>query len=340
MLINTYIQSVGDQVGGSFKQLPPTLIHLPRYQGAFVTLPSGLVLNSDRAIEWSLEFPIPNGVIALTNPYSNTPTIEFNPITYSGGDLKIRCSIRGQPNNFAIYVLFTTLTSVYKGGDYFQEESLIISQYQPTNINLTPTSPVNTASLFSNFNWALNWTSPIYTDNLIGYEIEKWNAINSSWDSLGFTSNNTYNNADFNFSHRVKSKYDQYINVNSIEFKYSNQIAPNIVGLDQYTLFNDLALNENISINQLTNSATFYVSIENPNLQEPLFLLNDVTLNDINIIINQNTSIPVFFTSIESFNYLIETYTMYNDIILNSPTDVIINQTSSNNIFWSESIGT
>lgn len=340
MLINTYIQSVGDQIGGSFKQLPATLIHIPRYQGAFLTLPAGLILNSDREIEWSLELPIPNGVVALTNPYSHTPTIEFNPLTYSGGDLKIRCTIRGQPNNFAIYILYTTLTSTYKAGDWVQEESLIINQYQPTNISLTPTSPANTASSFSNFNWALSWSSPIYTDNLLGYDIEKWNAINSTWESLGFTSNNAYNNVDFNSVHRVKAKYNEYINTNSTEFKYSNQIASNIVALDPYFLFNDILLNNDISLNQTANTATFFVGIELFNLQEPWFLLNDTALNDTSININQNTPLPTFFTSVENFNYLIETYILYNDILLNNPPDITINQTPSNNIFWSEPIGT
>lgn len=342
MLINTYIQSVGDQVGGSFKQLPPTLVHVPRLQGAFFTLPSGLIITSERKFEWSLVPPIPNGVVSLTNVFSETPTIEFDPQAYSGGDLKIKCSIRGQPNNFAIYTLFTVLTSLFTGGDLIVAEELFIPEYSISNLAYSFSGISGTVGPITNFTPNLVWQAPSLKDNLINYLVENWDPVSNNWIFNTYTTNTYLNNVNLNNTYRVKPIFPAYINVNSVEFKYTPNISTEdtlILGIDSYNIAIDTNLNSiYVENTQVVGNPAFFASIE-PSLQEDLFFsFVDTNLNDglISSIQIENTN--PFFTQVELINYDTDLFYIYNDNTLNDSL-ILHSQLENTAIFWAEQTG-
>lgn len=339
MFNNCYIQAIGDQVGGKFSTIPASVIHIPRYQGAIFTIPAGLQITSNRKFVWSLETPIPDGVLSITNTESSTPTIEFDPNIYSGADLFLRCTIKGQPNNFIRYIVFTTLTSLITIGEITSNALIEIPQYSIQAVNNQLSIPSNTAVLISNATYGLAWSAPVYSNNILNYLVEEWDSLLSIWKITSTTTNVYINNINNNVTYRVTPKYNNFTNVNSTKPTYNQTVIPDGLGLaghDTFILNNDNALNKIITINTGI-LPVFYNSIEPVEISLDNFsIFNDITLNKS---LPNLTSInnATFFTQVELFMY-IDNLNIYIDTFLLKEL-ITINQQPSALIFWAEQTG-
>jgi hypothetical protein len=108
--MSNYVSQTGniDQVGGDFI-FPFSETHIPRIQGNFYTVPSGLQVKGNRKFIWSIDSFIP-GLIGITNERTPTPTIEFDANLFSQPLIRIKCTLIGQ-NKSKDYLLFTVSTS-------------------------------------------------------------------------------------------------------------------------------------------------------------------------------------------------------------------------------------
>lgn len=339
MFINCYIQAIGDQIGGKFSSFPASIIHIPRYQGAILTIPAGLQITSDRKFIWSLEAPIPNGILNITNTESNTPTIEFDPNIYSGTDLFLRCTIKGQPNNYIRYIVFTTLTSLIGIGEVFNNALIEIPEYSIQTISNQLTIPPNTAVPILNATWDLAWAKPIYSDNIVNYLVEEWDNLVSNWKVTSITTNTYVSNINNNVTYRVTPKYNNFTNVNSIKATYNQVSIPEGLGLaghDTIIFSNDINLNKNINISNATLPA-FYNNIELIEVPPDNFILFEDTNLNKPLANPTTTNNLIFFTQVELFNY-IDNLNIYIDIYLLKEL-IAINQQPNPFIFWAEQTG-
>lgn len=339
MLANCYIQAIGDQIGGKFSSLPAAAIHIPRYLGAILTIPAGLQVTSDRKFIWSLETPIPNGVLNITNTESNTPSIEFDPNIYSGDDLFLRCTIKGQPNNYIRYIVFTTITSLISIGEISSNALIEIPQYSIQTISNQLTIPSNTAVLILNATWDLYWSQPVYSNNIANYLVEEWDNLVSNWKITTITTNTYVSNINSNVTYRVTPKYNNFTNVNSTKATYNQVVIPEGLGLaghDTVIFSNDINLNKNISISDAT-LPIFYTNLEPIETSPEYFIIfEDTSLNKplANLTTANNLA---FFQQVELFDY-IDILNIYIDSYLLEEL-IEINQQPSPFIFWAESTG-
>jgi hypothetical protein len=320
------VTGIIDQVGGSIK-VPASTEHIPRYQGNFFTLPSGLEIKGNRKFIWSVDTSTP-GVVGITNEFTSTPTIEFNSNVYSQANLKIKCTIIGQPKNFIEYILYTVSTSVATTA--FHTFSTITDNnfFNVTNIGINIEN--NSSLITENNSYVLSWAAPAYSQHKVNYLIEIWN---EQWEFFGITSNTNISINNPLTSYRIKavflnsevqSEHRTFgISYNDLLLLNTSRLLSQISGVN--ILFN---------FNQNLNSNSFFSSVEAININSSI--LTELIGDSIIFNFNQNIAINSFFSSVDtaSSNSTIESYILDNNIITG------FNQNPSNNIFWTQAIGT
>lgn len=206
MAIFAYASGCVDQIGGNFI-LPEVVTHLPRFQGSSFTLPPGLEISGDRAFIWSLNKEY-QGVVGIRDVETATPTVDFDPESFSAPFVEIRCTIKGQPLNYVVYNIFTSISSPFYAGattysslefdDYnIKDESFTINNSLIQEANYT-------ADIISNL--ILYWKPPAF-GNVDYYKVEKWG---SGWEFIGITSNPSYIIPKQAITYRITPVYFKY----------------------------------------------------------------------------------------------------------------------------------
>lgn len=318
------ITGIIDQVGGNIK-VPPSEIHIPRYQGNFFTIPIGLQILGGRKYVWSVDTTLP-GVIGITNIYSPTPTIEFDFNAYSASFLPIRCTIIGQPNNFVEYILYTSATSTAKTSLYPITTVTNNNFYNVRNLNIFTDNSI----LFpDNGNYYLGWAASAH-EIPQNYLVQIWQ---DGWSNLTVTNNTVIPITNPNTSYRVKaqflnsevqSEFKSYGIQYTDSYLLSSSSIKSLINISEYLL----------NFSQNLSGLTFFTAIENTIIETSIVF----RVNSLLIIknFNQNLSQNIFFSSVEELTGTSNVIAYINtyDHILN------FNQNSSPNIFWVESIGT
>ena len=337
------INSVIDQIGGKFLSLPNTQIYLSNPQEEFFTIPSGLIVSSNRKFVWSLDEPVLPGVIGITNVYSTTPTVKFDPLNFTGGDVAIICTVLGQPKKTYRYSLFVSLTSLTSSISLMSLQSSIttenieVKEYTIYNldISLEPNSNINSSLVNSNLgflDFILTWSAPKYSNNLLCYKLEAWNSIDSNWQLISTQTKTFYSNANPNLTYRVAPVYSIIENVNSSKLVYlSSSILDTLLNKDKLNLVENYAA-ENINISSALNNLSFYSSFEDYKLEEKTIISEFPSLET--IVIQQITS-PFNFSSSSILDLENNLNLKENSIYL----PILINSSPSRSQFWSEATG-
>lgn len=324
----TAIAGIIDQVGGSII-VPDSVLHIPRYQGNFFTLPAGLQIKGDRKYVWSVNTLLP-GVIGITNVNSPTPTIEFDGNIYSEVSLIIRCTIVGQPRNFKEYLVFTAPTSTIQTSVNPFNTVSDNNFYNVTNVLV---SIANESSLIngSSTNYLLGWNAPT-SSNINYYLIEVWNG--TSFNFFTLTSNSTIPITNPLITYRVKPIYLSYY-AGVSNFAYSSlSYNDNLLLGASFIKAQIQSFNKIVNYNQTASIASFFASIELTSIEsnvKPFITAFNKIVN-----YNQNTNAAAFFASVE----LTSIESKINSQINSFNKILGYNQTPSNAIFWAETIGT
>jgi hypothetical protein len=287
-------------------------------------MPAGLEISSSRKFRWSLVTIAP-GLLGITNETTATPTIQFDPLIFSGVSIKIRCSIVGQPRNFKDYILYTVINEQSYVG--FQSVINVTNSqyYDITNLNVVATQ---SSFITGTGPFSLEWGPTAYPGKQ-SYLVEIWN---DGWQFLTQTSNYIIPVTNPLTSYRVKAIF-----TNS-EIK-SNFVTYGVSYKDEYYLTVEKSAskvylsNNIIGYQQINSSSTFFVGIEQDsridNILSKLYIENNV------VGYTQVNNTLSFFTSIE-------TLSMQESVLSKLYTTNLIlgyTQLPNPNLFFTELIG-
>ena len=327
MSVFAYASGSLDQIGGNIT-IPPSVTHLPRFQGSSFTLPEGLAITGNRAFIWELAKPY-NGVLGITGQFSQTPTINFDPEVFSEPFIEIRCRVRGQALNFIRYFLFTALSTTYTAGATTYA-TLEFTDYKIKDPSFTIDNSIRIEADFGNqiiSNLILFWKPPNFK-NVKHYIIEKWG---TGWEPVGITSVPSYIIPKEEITYKITTIFSLErpgINqVDYIEIKPEGILAKDILALYQNTF-------TYLNFSQPQTSNVFYTSFENFDIEDSLIYYQET----FNTSLSQNTDsyIDTFWIQVQedfyedSTSVRIETFTNNN---LNQNTNTY------SEIFWSQGIG-
>ena len=203
MSIFGYASGSVDQIGGNIV-LPETLTHLPRFQGESFTLPPGLAITGGRAFIWELVKPY-TGVVGITNPESETPTINFDAEAFSEPFVEVRCRVKGQPLNFIIYFIYTSLSTTFKAGAT-SYSSITTTGYNILDPSFTIDNSIQIEADYTediNSGLILFWKPPTF-GSVDYYKIEKWG---SGWEFLGTSKKPSYIISKQEVTYRITPVY-------------------------------------------------------------------------------------------------------------------------------------
>lgn len=329
--------SVQDQVGGAFLNIPEPEVHIPRFNGAFFTLPAGLAIPGGRNFIWTLVPPIPPGVLGITGTTTETPTIEFDELVFSGENVRIKCQLLGQLNNFIVYTLDTVLTSRSKVGvhrvSFFSDYG-----YQFNNFNMTVTGAENAGSL-ANFpsNYQLSWNANT-TRGISGRIIERWDPVANNW-VLENQSNDIITVTHFstnNVTHRIIPVLNQYTYGNPV-YTYTQLEQDDTYALTPFLLslyFRPVG-GFIRQVDQTPTNRGFFLTTEFENFEDkdPLTVyLKSETFN-----VDQSPTSASFFVEILLENQ--EDKAPGLDVYFKGLSTISVDQTPSTEIFWVEQTG-
>ena len=208
MSIFGYASGGVDQIGGDII-LPDTLTHLPRFQGENFTLPPGLAITGGRKFIWELNKDY-TGVIGITNPESETPTINFDAEAFSEPFVEVRCRIKGQPLNFIVYFIYTSLSTTYKAGATVYS-SITTTGYDIEDSSFTIDNSILIEADYTKeiqSNLILFWKAPPIGSNFVKhYKVERWG---NGWEYLGTTTRPSYIIPKQEVTYRITPVYNLY----------------------------------------------------------------------------------------------------------------------------------
>jgi hypothetical protein len=333
-----YISQTGniDQVGGDII-LPYFATHVPRNDGNFFTMPSGLQIKGNRKFIWSIESFIP-GLIGITNERTSTPTIQFDSNVFSQVFIRIKCTLIGQNNRAKEYILFTVSTSETQTGFYPFSQIANNNYYSVKNLDIVAS---NSNSIYiggsntSNNVFYLEWSRSLYSVEFAAptsYLVEIWDG--QGFEFYGVSTNENILITNITTTYRVTPLYlnSEVKTAPTTFLNTTDSLNSGILSTSSTnSKIQDLGFVNNFT--QTSNNAAFFTNIEqfstldliNSKITTPTFINNFSNLNN-----------TIFFTDVSNYN---------NEDILNSKITNFINitnfsqNTTSNNLFWTELIG-
>lgn len=329
MSIFAYSSGSVEQIGGNIS-LPKTLTHLPIFQGANFTLPPGLTITGERSFIWELAKPY-SGVIGITNPTSETPTINFDPLTFSEPFIEIKCRVKGQPLNFVIYYIYTALSTTFKAG------ASISSSIEATGYSIIDPSFTIDNSIITEANYAQNilsnlilfWKERLHK-NVKHYKVEKWG---NGWEYVGITTRPSYIVPKEEITYRITPVFK--LDKPGIETPITIPVLLNgLLSKDIFTLYQS-SFNY-ISHSQPKNEGIFYTVFKTSNQQDSLSLYQETT-NYNNLNQSTETYNNVFWIQVQKYGPYTSSLSLYQES--NSYNQLQQSNNTYSEIFWSKSIG-